>query len=501
MGSHPQPGTTNYLTADGRETSLNFRRLMLLVSILCGLFLAAACGGQPTPAPTLVSATPEPSQTSTSPPATPSPTPTITPQPTSSLGIKAADLEGTTLTLWHPWSGDTARAVQESLAQFNTSNQYGITVDAISHGDIDSLYEQIDRAELETGLPNLAVAANYQIQSWISIGKPVAGLDTYVDDPVWGFSTQELADFNEIFLQQDVREDSRFGLPAVRTAQLMYYNTTWAEELGFNSPPETPEQFKAQACAAARANQDNDIPGDDGTGGWLINTAPSSILSWLFAFDSPVVLPGEDGYRFNTPESDAALQYLKELIDEGCAFEVLESPAEVEFANRQALIITASLSDVSFQNSEFERAENDDRWTVTGFPSPAGDPAISVYGPSYFMFAGNPQENLATWLVLKWVLSPEQDANLVEARGTFPVKISTLDLLDDYAGEHPQWVAAQALLEHAKAEPGLDSWGKVRWILNDVGTQIFRYYFTPSRIPATLELMDETAGELHNLGD
>jgi ABC-type glycerol-3-phosphate transport system substrate-binding protein len=189
------------------------------------------------------------------------------------------------------------------------------------------------------------------------------------------------------------------------------------------------------------------------------------------------------------------------LIDEGCAFEVLESPPEVEFVNRRALFITAPLSDVSFQNSEFEGSENDDRWTVIGFPSPAGDPSISIYGPSYFMFAGTPQENLGTWLVIKWLLSPEQDANLVEARGTFPVKISTLDLLDDYAGEHPQWFAAQALLEHAKAEPGLESWGRVRWILNDVGTQIFRYYFTPDRIPATLELMDETAGELHNLGD
>ena len=45
--------------------------------------------------------------------------------------------------------------------------------------------------------------------------------------------------------------------------------------------------------------------------------------------------------------------------------------------------------------------------------------------------------------------------------------------------------------------PGLKSWKVVRWILGDVGTQIFRYYFTPQRIPATLELMDETAAELH----
>jgi hypothetical protein len=76
---------------------------------------------------------------------------------------------------------------------------------------------------------------------------------------------------------------------------------------------------------------------------------------------------------------------------------------------------------------------------------------------------------------------------------------SSREFLGDYAAEHPQWGAAQALLAGAVAEPGLESWGRVRWILGDVATQIFRYYFTPDRIAATLELMDETAAELNNL--
>jgi len=73
--------------------------------------------------------------------------------------------------------------------------------------------------------------------------------------------------------------------------------------------------------------------------------------------------------------------------------------------------------------------------------------------------------------------------------------------LDEYASGHPQWAAAQELLADARAEPGLKSWDRVRWILGDVGTQIFRYYFTPDRIPATLELMDETAAELHEFNN
>jgi hypothetical protein len=31
-----------------------------------------------------------------------------------------------------------------------------------------------------------------------------------------------------------------------------------------------------------------------------------------------------------------------------------------------------------------------------------------------------------------------------------------------------------------------------------VGTQVFRSYFSADRIPATLELMEETAAELHS---
>jgi len=482
-----------------RDESIILTRLLVLSLLLFGIFMASACNVQPSPTASPASATPISSPTLTSIPATPTRTPTITPQPTSSLGVKAAELDGVTLSFWHPWTGDTGNTIQKSIEKFNASNAYGITVESISQGDLNSLYEKIDLQESKTGLPNLAVGANYQIQSWISAGKPVVGLDDYLDDPEWGLSKEELADFNELFLQQDVMEGSRIGMPAVRTAQVMYYNTTWAEELGFRSIPKDPEEFKTQVCAAAQANRENEEPEDDGTGGWLINTNPLGILSWLYAFGSQVLLPNDAGYNFNTSESESALLFLKDLIDEGCAFEALESPSEAAFANRQALIITSSLSDIGFENAEFERAENNDEWTVVGFPSPDQVPVSTIYGPSLFMFAGTQEENLATWLLIKWLLSPEQDADLVTVRGTFPIRTSTLELLADYADQHPQWTAAQGLLEHASPEPGLKSWDRVRWILGDVGTQIFRYYFTPDRIPATLELMDETAAELHNL--
>jgi hypothetical protein len=90
---------------------------------------------------------------------------------------------------------------------------------------------------------------------------------------------------------------------------------------------------------------------------------------------------------------------------------------------------------------------------------------------------------------------------MVASHGTFPLGTAVMEFLEDYARQNPQWAAAQDLLTNAQPEPGLESWSRVRWILGDVGSQIFRYYFTPDRIPATLELMDETAAELRALSD
>jgi ABC-type glycerol-3-phosphate transport system substrate-binding protein len=457
--------------------------------------LLASCGSQPSPTLTSTVAAPQATSTSTRTPVPP--TATVTPQPTSSLGVNQSALNGVTIEFWHPWSGETGIVIQESIEEFNAANEYGITVESTYQGTFNSLNDFIDDPDTGSGLPNLTIGSNYQILSWNSSGKRVVGLNAYVNDPDWGLSSDEQADFYPIFLDQDVSGQNRIGFPAVRSAQLMFYNTAWAEELGFTSPPNTTEEFKEQACQAARANNANDLPTDDGSGGWLINTTPSGILSWMYAFGSQVVQSDGSGYQFNSPQTENTLLYLKDVFDEGCAWEVLESPAEVEFATRKALFITGSLSDLAYQASEFERIGSDDIWTVLGFPSPQGGQVIDVYGPSFVMFAGTPEENLATWLVIKWLSSTEQQAKMISASGTFPTRASTMDFLTDYASENPQWVAAQELIALARPEPGLQSWKEVRWVLGDVGTQIFRYYFTPDRIPSTLELMDDTAAELH----
>jgi ABC-type glycerol-3-phosphate transport system substrate-binding protein len=398
---------------------------------------------------------------------------------------------------WHPWSGELGQAVDQAVEVFNQENEYGLIAESVYQGNYNQLFAQIDSALLEGNPPSLAVAPIHQLAAWKEETSAVVDLQPYVEDAAWGLSPAEQADFYPVFWDEDLVDGQRLGLPAQRSGQVLVYNASWAEELGYGQPPETPEDFQEQACAAAQASRFDADPQNDFTGGWAINTSPSGFLPWLFGFGAEILSPGGEDYRFNSPQAEEALSFLKGLYDAGCAWEPPSEYAGADFAGRRALFITASLADLPDLASNLEQVDNPDQWTVLPFPSPRRQPAIGVYGPSFALFERSPEEQLGAWLVAKWLSSPEQQAGLVAAGSSFPTRASVQALLEDYAAGNPQWSAAQSLLEQAHTEPSLPSWETVRWVIGDVGTQVFRYYFTADRIPATLELMDETAAELH----
>ena len=90
---------------------------------------------------------------------------------------------------------------------------------------------------------------------------PWLDLTPYVNDPVWGLPSDEQADFYPAFWEEDlVTYRAARGKPGgwgyLFTARPMCCITTkaWAQELGYPNPPITAEDFRVQACAAARIN-------------------------------------------------------------------------------------------------------------------------------------------------------------------------------------------------------------------------------------------------------
>jgi len=450
------------------------------------LFTLAAC--QPAP----VHLTETPSAQVTLPPQA-----TVTPQPATQTAVADVVLpRGTTIQIWHPWFGIEANLFQSQVDEFNQTNQWGIVVQTTSQSDYNELFQNVsaslptaDHPQLVIGLPEYALLWN--------TNDNVVDLTNYVNDPKYGLSDGDIKDIPSVFWDQDEVGGQRLGIPAERSARFLLYDASWERELGFDSAPATADDFRLQACAAHASMLKDQDRSNDGMGGWLVDTQVMTALSWLRAFGGGAV-EGND-YRFLTPNNLSALTFIKQLYDDGCSWKPAD-PSTVydSFANRKALFSTASLEELSDQSRAFAAASNSDEWTVLAFPG-SGQNAQSrliVYGSSYIVLKSTPAQQLASWLFVRWMLSPENQAKWVEALGLFPLRTSSMPLLKDYINSHPQWTAAVALLSNAEIQPQLASWRIVRVMLGDGFNDIFSSNIPAGRVASTLAQMDSIVRDL-----
>lgn len=463
-----------------------------LVALLFTLLLLCACAPATPPfastltpfAPGIPSATTNPAETLTSTPAT------------STLNVEPEALRGKQVNVWHPWFGAEASLFESQVAQFNTENEWGIVVAGESKGNYGELFQQMDAALEASTYPQVVVALPEHALEW---HEQVVDLSPYVSDPEYGWDPFEISDFPTVIWSQDEVDGKRFGVPAQRTARFLLYNQSWARELGFASPPATSTEFEQQACAAHRAAGSDADPNNDALGGWLIDTHPMTPLSWMIAFGGGV--QEESGYRFLTPGNIAAFRFVKIMQRQNCAWVASpDLPVADRFARRQALFVTASLEDLPDQTRAFSAASSSDEWTVLMFPGDEQD-ALVVYGSSFIVLQSDDATQLASWLFVRWMLSPENQARWVQSTGLFPLRDSTLELLADYSATHPQWTAAVNLLPEGELTPRLASWRRVRVMLEDGFRDMFDVIrhpdLTEGQIPLILRQMDETARDLN----
>lgn len=457
---------------------------VLLIALVLPMALGA-CKAKETEAP------PEPTEAPMAKPTEkpPEPEPTeVPPEPTEAM----LDPSGQTVAFWHVWYSDIVKAGMDALVEdFNATNEWGITVEALAQGNYRDTEDLMNAAIQSGDLPDLVVAYGNALANWHSV-EVIIDLDPYVNDPDYGLTAEEIADFYPAAFNGAIAPDgARVGFPISQSAEVLFYNHTWGQELGFDAPPSTPAEFKEQACAGAAANAADDDPDNDGTGGYVLYAGASQVSAWLFSFGGYHLTADGSAYDFATPELQAVAEFLKELWDEECAFPT-ESYPNPEFATRKALMVTSSSVGLPYQLAAFEDAESDDEWGYIPFPGDAGL-AVDSYLQTVGMVGSTPERELATWLFLKWFTAPEQQAKWIEASAYFPSRSGTVPLLDAYAADNPQWASGLDLVPLGQVEPAIASWSSVRRILQDTFSAIIQG--TPDQIPGLLEELNEAAAE------
>jgi ABC-type glycerol-3-phosphate transport system substrate-binding protein len=387
------------------------------------------------------------------------------------------------------------------IETFNRSNEWGIHVQAQSAGGVSSLFNDVNALEGDN-LPNLiAIPTEYLFTWYQTDGEMLVDMSDYVRHAQWGLTEDQIADFLPVFWQQDQIDAVRLGIPLLRNPSMLFYNLSWAQELGFYRSPVTPDEFREQACAAAQAIRSDNTVSNDGTGGWIVETRGETMWSWLRAFDADPFATGSKNYQFTGAESEAAFAFLREMLDENCAWKSRLNQPDEYFSGRQALFYSGLLEDTLIQSATMDRLGNEDQWTVIPYPSLDGAPVVVASGPSMAITTSTPEEQLASWLFLRWLVSPDHLAELTTAAGGLPVMQSMIADMQLFGAKQPQWRAGLTYLEQAQTPPSDSRWRTVRLLLEDAGYQALLTSTSPEQIPDVLNMLDEMIVELNGISE
>ncbi len=383
--------------------------------------------------------------------------------------------------------------VANMVDQFNQTNEWGIFVVEIAPGSTGLVDEKFTELMLNGLAPEVIVASPSHLMRYDALYENIQDLNPYVASAAYGLTAEEQGDFLPEFWVESMHDGKRYGIPAQRTSEMLFYNTAWAKELGFSSAPQTWEEFETQACAAnASMRKDNDTS-NDGLGGWIINTNALTTLSWLVSFGSaPTAM---DAIQFSSAQSTTAFEQLLNLENSTCAW-VSRLPEPYDyFTNRQALFYSGSMEDMRMQEKNNARLENKDEWAVIPYPHEA-DAFVLTEGLDYGITKSTDEKQLAAWLFVRWLSAPEQQAWILRMSGTLPLGEDVLPLVTDIPEEYPKWQAGVALMDLIQPLPASAELDLAKMVLEDGGWALYRTGLKAEGIPALLTQIDDTIAEL-----
>jgi multiple sugar transport system substrate-binding protein len=239
-----------------------------------------------------------------------------------------------------------------------------------------------------------------------------------------------------------------YGLPLDTNTRVMVYNKQMFADAGIDAPPATMDEFLA-ACEKIKAlGEDKYCFADGGTYAWAVNP-------WIWSFGGAVTDPDitmATGY-LDGSESQAAYEYLKNLVDEGYMHPgILGGGVDTwgGFGNNEIAMILEGPWFPPFYSGEAEY----------GFAlMPAGDAgSISVVGGEDIVMFQQSDHKEAAAEFIRFMLSEETQLSMAEV-GQMPVIAAILET--EEMQNHEFFGIFLEQLETAKARTPHPNWSKI----------------------------------------
>jgi multiple sugar transport system substrate-binding protein len=395
--------------------------LLVMLSLTIGAAQVAAQEATPTVEPT-VTPTPLPPMQFTA---------TLTPFSGDSNNFAGVDPSGVTITYWHQYTSAFQLSVVSGIIDaFNSSNPYGITVQQVAQGNYGDIHNLMNNAIVSGNLPNLVAGYPNDALSYAQ-DDVVVDLAPYYSDAKWGFTADQSADLNQTALDAWVSDSMRIGIPNQLSGEVTFSNAAMMQQLGFSADsPSTLDEFSAAACAAAQSSLTGAAGGK--VQGFPI-VADASQYEYLVAGIGGSIW--KDGkWDFTNAEATRVLQMFHDLYAQGCAY--IPTARFGNTADWAGALNPFALSSSAGIQPTLATVHTDGDlvtdWRVLPAPTNAqGDkPIVELFTPGIMVIQGTPEQNLASWLFLRFFSQPEVQAQWAQALSLFPLSNSAAGMMD-----------------------------------------------------------------------
>jgi len=365
------------------------------------------------------------------------------------------DPSGVTITYWHEWDGAQLDGILAVIDAFNSSNEYGITVEQEPLGGSSDVRSSISTGITSGDLPNLGGAGFASDGMSYYLDGVLVPFNVFLDSPTWGLSEEEAAALDFDVINRNLPGIAPFNSevlvawPIGVSAEIMSTNTDLLADMfeagliDFEGVPADTDQFRAAACAASEL--------EGVTAGYAARPSGGHALTWMSNFGGVIFDAEADAYVFTDEGSIAGLQYIQDLYNDGCMY----FPDGGNFANTGEFSLglnvfaPGSSVGVPFIQGDMDAAELDYTWVNVPFPAGPAGQFVSPTLRGITMFESTPEENLATWLFVKfWATNADAQVNWVEAAQYQPVNVETVSgLSEEFLTANPQFESFATALE------------------------------------------------------
>ena len=417
------------------------------------------------------------------------------------MGYADVDPTGATVVYWHQYSDDSSQGdtMAALIEEFNSSNEHGITVEGVHQGSYGPIQDLMNTAILSGELPNLVAGYANAVAGWANEGV-VVDINLLLNSPDWGIPADEQSVLNFNLLDVNQLDFPPFHGMRVAWANqnslnVFYTNLDIVEALGFERrPPQTLAEFEEISCAAGASEMYQGYP---------LDTGISHFESFVAAHGGAIFDGGAGEYIFESDEVLATMEMFTRMLENNCAYLFAERYQNTgDFAVGITPFAAGSSAGIPFVTWDAATAEMTDEWVVGAVPGAEGvGPTIQLFVPSQAILTATPEQEVATWLFVKFLAGVEAQRAWSGATGYFSIRTDIDISADDFTEPrmpYERFLEVQSILTaddiSVYASPGLPSYSAVRGLVPNVIAEVVN---GDADAATALAALNEEVAELH----